>query len=102
MLLRFRLWLRQFNLIALWIEERRLDREAKLEMVREMCEALRAQSNVAIEALQLTNRFLKNFEHNGESEVETVRNEDEVKAAALRMNLDPQGWDEFNPFSVIS
>lgn len=100
---RFRLWLHQFNPIALWLNERHLDREAKLEMVREMCDTLRAQAQVAQNAMQLSHRFLKSFEVTGDPNAYVVRNEDEVKSAAARYDIDLESFDGGdNPFTFVS
>lgn len=103
MWIKFRLWLHGFNLIAIWREERRLDRECQLALVSELASALRANADVATQALDLTNRFLKNFETADAPESYVVREEDEVKAAAERYGFDLEQIDpDSNPFTFIS
>lgn len=89
-----RLWLHGFNPVAIWREERRLDREMKLEIIRDLCDTLREQSRVATKALDLSALFLKNFETQEAPESYVVREEDEVKAAMLRHGLDPETLSE--------
>lgn len=99
----FRLWLHQFNPVAIWREERRLDRVAQLELVSEFASALRANADVATQALDLTNRFLKNFEVAEAPQSYVVREEDEIKAAAERYGIDYTALDpDNNPFSFTS
>lgn len=100
MLSKLRLWLHQFNLLSVWREERRLDREAKLVMVEELCSTLREQSQVATKALELSFQFLKNFETQDEPTSYVVREEDEVRNALERAGIDPNQIDpDDHPFS---
>lgn len=102
MLRAFRLWLSQFNPIAVWREERRLDREAQLQMVSDFCEALRVQSSIAIKALDMSQRFLKSFEVSGQPDSYVVREDDEVRSAALRAGLNPEDFTpEDNPYTFV-
>lgn len=93
---RFRVWLHQFNPVALWREERRMDREAHMAIAEELGSAIRSQSEVATKALELANQMIRNM-HVDPSDAPTswtVRDEDEVKAAAERMNLKVEDFEE--------
>ncbi len=94
----FRLWLSQFNPVAVWREEKRLDREAQLLMVTEIASAMRDQSAVATKALDLTAMFMQSFQVQGEPTTYVSRPEDEVRAAAERMGIKLDEFDE-DPFS---
>lgn len=98
---KFRLWLSQFNPVALWREEKRLDREAQILVVQELASALREQAAVATKALDLSHRFLSSFETDDTPpNAYVVRPEDEVKAAAERFGVNLEDFDsDTNPFS---
>lgn len=101
MWIRFRLWLHQFNPVAIWREEKHLDREAQILIVQELCATMREQASVATKALELSHLHMKAFEPvDGETRSYVVRDDDEVKAAAERMGIDLDKFDsDSNPFT---
>lgn len=97
---KFRLWLHQFNPIAIWVDERRKDREAQILVAEELASALRANADVAVRAIGLSQQFLQNMTVDPTEPPTswTVRDEDEVKSWAERNNKSVEDLEE-NPFS---
>lgn len=89
------------NPIAIYREEKRLQRELFMEIVREVCDTLKSQSEVMLQHGKIVERFVKSFEVTGEPNSYTIRDEDEVKDATQRFNLDANEFGEFDPFRVI-
>lgn len=96
-----RLFLNSINPIHIYREERRLDREANLFIAKEIGDAIKANSDVAIRAIDMANKFIDSFKVDEEPESRVVRNEDEIAQYMKQYGMKKEDFEDSDPFTPI-